>query len=204
MEKWGIMGRGGVGVGGGQSTTTIMQQQSLHFEPLEQAQQTPVIDEFLEQIFAMPWEYNNAGAGGMGMERVGTGGAVMMAGGGVDANNSNNSMNNGSSTSSMGAAAAQKLFTMSLMPTTRLLNNGGALGPLGGQHVREEKNESSGLESGHYSAAEEALIAARLHQQRQQQGIEILRAGKFLFLNALVVLARITLRQALFPGELGC
>ncbi|CAK9189478.1 unnamed protein product, partial [Sphagnum troendelagicum] len=73
--------RGGVGVGGGQSTTTIMQQQSLHFEPLEQAQQTPVIDEFLEQIFAMPWEYNNAGAGGMGMERVGTGGAMNAAAG---------------------------------------------------------------------------------------------------------------------------
>ncbi|KAH9573722.1 hypothetical protein CY35_01G015800 [Sphagnum magellanicum] len=167
------MGRGGVGVGGGQSTTTIMQQQSLHFEPLEQAQQTPVIDEFLEQIFAMPWEYNNAGAGGMGMERAGTGGAVMMAGGGVDANNSNNSTTNGSSSSSMGAAAAQKLFTMSLMPTTRLLNNGGTLGALGGQHVREEKNESSGLESGHYSAAEEAVIAARLHQQQQQQGKEL-------------------------------
>jgi hypothetical protein len=175
-----------------------MQQQSLHFEPLEQAQQTPVIDEFLEQIFAMPWEYNNVGAGGMGMERP-----VMMAGGGVDANNSNNSMNNGSS-SSMEAAAAQKLFTMPLMPTTRLLNNGGALGALVGQHVREEKNESSGLESGHYSAAEEALIAARLHRQQQQQGMEILRAGKFLCLNAFVVLARITLRQALCAGELGC
>ncbi|KAH8951573.1 hypothetical protein BDL97_09G035000 [Sphagnum fallax] len=170
------MGGGGVGVGG-QSTTITQQphqQQSLHFELQGQVQQTPAMEEFLEHIFAMPWDYN-AGAGAMAMERVGADFAMV----GVGANNNGDNNNIDSGGSSM-STAAQKRFTMSLTPPG-LLNNGTLVG--GNQasalvssqalvnQVLEEKKES-GVESVHCSA-DDALITTHLHQQQQQlQGEE--------------------------------
>jgi hypothetical protein len=171
------MGGGGVGVGG-QSTTITQQphqQQSLHFELQGQVQQTPAMEEFLEHIFAMPWDYN-AGAGAMAMERVGADFAMV----GVGANNNGDNNNIDSGGSSM-STAAQKRFTMSLTPPG-LLNNGTLVG--GNQasalvssqalvnQVLEEKKES-GVESVHCSA-DDALITTHLHQQQQQlQGKEM-------------------------------
>jgi hypothetical protein len=177
------MGGGGVGVGG-QSTTITQQphqQQSLHFELQGQVQQTPAMEEFLEHIFAMPWDYN-AGAGAMAMERAGADFAMV----GVGANNNGDNNNIDSGGSSM-STAAQKRFTMSLTPPG-LLNNGTLVG--GNQasalvssqalvnQVLEEKKES-GVESVHCSA-DDALITTHLHQQQQQlQGEETLKAPEF-------------------------
>ncbi len=170
------MGGGGVGVGG-QSTTITQQpqqQQSLHFELQGQVQQTPAMEEFLEHIFAMPWDYN-AGAGAMAMERAGA--DFAMVGVGVNNNGDNNNVDSGGSSMS---TAAQKRFAMSLTPPG-LLNNGTLVG--GNQasalvssqalvnQVLEEKKES-GVESVHCSA-DDALITTHLHQQQQQlQGEE--------------------------------
>lgn len=152
-------GRGGVGLGGQSSTTSIapqqqqqqQQQRSLHFE----AQQTPVMDEFLEDMFAMPWDYN-AGQGAMMMERAGTGAAMA----GVEAaSNINHNSNIGGSSSSMAAATQQqqKMFSMPLIQQQpRLLNN----------------NNGSGALSGVNQAQLVSSQASQLSSQQQQQGKE--------------------------------
>ncbi len=150
-------GRGGVGLGGQSSTTSIapqqqqqqQQQRSLHFE----AQQTPVMDEFLEDMFAMPWDYN-AGQGAMMMERAGTGAAMA----GVEAASNINHNSNIGGSSSMAAATQQqqKMFSMPLIQQQpRLLNNNG-----------------SGALSGVNQAQLVSSQASQLSSQQQQQGKE--------------------------------
>ncbi len=150
-------GRGGVGLGGQSSTTSIapqqqqQQQRSLHFE----AQQTPVMDEFLEDMFAMPWDYN-AGQGAMVMERAGTGAAMA----GVEAASNINHNSNMGGSSSMAAAAQQqqKMFSMPLIQQQpRLLNN---------------INNGSGALSGVNQAQLVSSQASQLSSQQQQQGKE--------------------------------
>ncbi len=149
-------GRGGVGLGGQSSTTSIapqqqQQQRSLHFE----AQQTPVMDEFLEDMFAMPWDYN-AGQGAMVMERAGTGAAMA----GVEAASNINHNSNIGGSSSMAAAAQQqqKMFSMPLIQQQpRLLNN---------------NNNGSGALSGVNQVQLVSSQASQLSSQQQQQGKE--------------------------------
>ncbi len=151
-------GRGGVGLGGQSSTTSIapqqqqqQQQRSLHFE----AQQTPVMDEFLEDMFAMPWDYN-AGQGAMVMERAGTGAAMA----GVEAASNINHNSNIGGSSSMAAAAQQqqKMFSMPLIQQQpRLLSN---------------NNNGSGALSGVDQAQLVSSQASQLSSQQQQQGKE--------------------------------
>ncbi|CAK9218702.1 unnamed protein product [Sphagnum troendelagicum] len=153
-------GRGGVGLGGQSSTTSIApqqqqqqhQQRSLHFE----AQQTPaVMDEFLEDMFAMPWDYN-AGQGAMMMERAGTGAAMA----GVEAASNINHNSNIGGGSSMAAATQQqqKMFSMPLIQQQpRLLNN----------------NNGSGALSGVNQAQLVSSQASQLSSQQQQQGKEM-------------------------------
>ncbi len=153
-------GRGGVGLGGQSSTTSIApqqqqqqhQQRSLHFE----AQQTPaVMDEFLEDMFAMPWDYN-AGQGAMMMERAGTGAAMA----GVEAASNINHNSNIGGGSSMAAATQQqqKMFSMPLIQQQpRLLNNNNGSGALSGVNQAQlVSSQASQLSS----------------QQQQQQGKE--------------------------------
>ncbi|KAH9572880.1 hypothetical protein CY35_02G174800 [Sphagnum magellanicum] len=152
-------GRGGVGLGGQSSTTSIapqqqqqQQQRSLHFE----AQQTPVMDEFLEDMFAMPWDYN-AGQGAMVMERAGTGAAMA----GVEAASNINHNSNIGGSSSMAAAAQQqqKMFSMPLIQQQpRLLSN---------------NNNGSGALSGVDQAQLVSSQASQLSSQQQQQGKEM-------------------------------
>jgi hypothetical protein len=142
-----------VGLGGQSSTTSIapqQQQRSLHFE----AQQTPVMDEFLEDMFAMPWDYN-AGQGAMVMERAGTGAAMA----GVEAaSNINHNSNIGGSSMAAAAQQQQKMFSMPLIQQQpRLLNN---------------NNNGSGALSGVNQAQLVSSQASQLSSQQQQQGKE--------------------------------
>ncbi|CAK9872097.1 unnamed protein product [Sphagnum jensenii] len=122
---------------------------------MQKNHQTPVMDEFLEDIFAMPWDYN-AGQGAMMMERAGTGAAMA----GVEAASNINHNSNIGGSSSMAAATQQqqKMFSMPLIQQQpRLLNN---------------NNNGSGALSGVNQAQLVSSQASQLSSQQQQQGKE--------------------------------